>query len=299
MLDLGLDAYPIPTKLEEVGFFSKGWGRTMTDIVRLTAPPCLHKLAIANPDTRLSPSAQFLWSQGQSSPPNTVKELKLRDCVIIDPVFYDYVGSFEGLESFCFRRSMRELEDFDLTSLFAVLPSRYTSTLTKLSFHTYKNATTAKLAFKELKVLKELEVDWSMLLSYPYVAGKNWARKLPQSLEKLTIHDLWELSASDWHPQVVLKSYQPVVNDLISHKTAGLLGVKEFSFNAEYGSIHSEDWIEELKGIEAGIEEVELGFCNDCSPVGIRFSLDFPKIGGWTSIRSRRGLVEDGETPGV
>ena len=254
-------------KLEEVGVLSEGWGHTMTDIVRMTAPPCLHNLAIVVSYNPVNPSARFLWSQRQSSLPNTVKDLKLQSCDIYDPVFYDYVGSFQGLESFYFRGKLCVPEHLDLAPVFAVLPSRYASTLTRLSFHTYRDEIVPKLVFKELKVLKDLDVDWSMLLPLPYVGKDNWARWLPQSLEKLTIHDLgWNVD--DWNTQYVLKHFQPVVDDLISHKAAGLLRVKEFSFTAEFGLFYSEDSSVDLEGIE----EVALGFVDDCSPVGIRFS---------------------------
>lgn len=258
---------PTTTKLEEVGFLSEDCGHTMTDIVRMTASPCLHNLAIVASFNPVNPGARFLWSQRQSSPPNTVKDLKLRRCDIYDPECYDYVGSFKGLESFYFRGKIRVPAHFDLASLFAVLPSRYASTLTRLSFHTYKDEIVPKLDFKELKVLKDLDVDWWMLLPISYVARENWARWLPQSLEKLTIHDLgWNVN--DWNTQYVLKHFQPVVDDLISQKVAGLLRVKEFSFTAELGLFYSEDSSVDLEGIE----EVALGFFNDCSPVGIRFS---------------------------
>ena len=260
---------PAPLKLEDVGVFSKGCGHTITDIVRVTAPPCLQSLAIWNPDVSKNQSAQFLWAQRQSSPPNTVKELRLRQVNITDPVFFDYVGSLQGLESFYFRGSIRKPEDFDLSSLFAVLPSRYGNTLTKLSFHTYSYRTVPKLVFNELNNLKELDVDWAMLLPNPYVAKKNWARWLPQSLEKLTIHDFGEY-VLDWSAQFVLNRYQPVVNDVISHKAAGRLGVKEFSFTAEYGLIYSEDAHIDL----SGFDEVARGFYDDCLPAGIRFSFE-------------------------
>ena len=258
---------PAPLKLEDVGVFSRGWSHTITDIVRMTAPPCLHSLAIWNPDTMLSQSAPFLWAQRHSSPPNTVKELRLRQCDVTDPVFFDYVGSLQGLESFHFRGSIRKPEDFDLTSLFAVLPSRYGNTLAKLSFHTYSYLTIPKLVFNELNVLRELDVDWPMLFPNPYVAGENWACWLPQSLEKLTIHDFGE-SVMDWTSQFVLKRFRPVVDDLISQKAAGLLRVKEFSFTAELGLFYSDDSHVDL----SGFDEVERVFYNDCLPAGIRFS---------------------------
>ena len=254
-------------KLEEVGVLAEGWGHTMTDIVRMTAPPCLHNLAIAVSHHPLSPSARFLWSQRQSSLPNTVKDLKLWCCDVYDPVFYDYVGSFKGLESFSFRGKLCVPQHLDLAPVFAVLPSRYVSTLTKLSFYIYRDEIVPKLVFKELKVLKDLDVDWSMLLPSPYVARENWARWLPQNLEKLTIHDFgWNVN--DWNTQYVLKHFRPVVDDLISYKVAGLLRVKEFSFTAEFGLFYSEGLSVDLEGIE----EVALGFFNDCLPVGIRFS---------------------------
>ena len=53
---------PITPKLEDLGVFSKDWGHSITDIVRMTAPPCLHSLAIEAPNTDFAPSAQFLWS---------------------------------------------------------------------------------------------------------------------------------------------------------------------------------------------------------------------------------------------
>ena len=268
--DMGIFLGPASTRLEEAGVFKEFWNhdiRTITDIVRMTAPPCLRSLAIVNPDTSLFPSAKFLWSQLHSSPPNTVKELKLRRCDIIDPVFDEYLESLQGLESFYFRGSVRKLEKLDLTSLFALLPRHYRNTLTKLSFHTYRYETIPKLVFTPLNVLKELDVDWSMLLPNPYVAKKNWARWLPQSLEKLTIHDFGD-NVVDWTTQFVLKRYQPVVDDLISHKAAGLLGIKEFSFTAEFGLFYSEDSFVDL----SGIDEVARGFYNDCLPVGIHFS---------------------------
>ena len=262
-------ADPAPLKLEDVGVLSKDRGHTITDIVRMAAPPCLHSLAIWNPDTSMNQGAQFLWAQRQFSPPNTVKELRLRQVDITDPVFFDYVGSLQGLESFYFRGSIRKPEDCDLTSLFAVLPSRYGNTLTKLSFHTYSYLTVPKLVFNKLNNLKELDVDWPMLLPDPYVAKKNWARWLPQSLEKLTIHDFGE-DVMDWTAQFVSKRYQPVVDDVISHKAAGRLGVKEFSFTAEYGLFYSEDAHIDL----SGFDEVARGFHNDCLPAGIRFSFE-------------------------
>ena len=269
---MGFSLGPVRTKLENLGVLKENWNgndtvHTITDVVRMTAPPCLHSLAIENPDTGLFPSAKFLWSQFHSSPPNTVKELKLRRCEIVHPVFHEYLASLQGLESFYFRGSTPRPEKIDLTSLFAVLPRRHQNTLTKLSFHTYRYEAIPKLVFNKLTVLKELDVDWSMLLPNPYVAKKNWARLLPQSLEKLTIHDFGD-NVVDWTTPFVLKRYQPVVEDLISHKAAGRLGVKEFSFTAEFGLFYSEDSFVDL----SGIDEVARGFHNDCLPVGIRFS---------------------------
>ena len=261
---------PGPTKLQELGVLKEDWDdtiHTMTDIVRMTAPPCLHSLVIDNPHTSLFHSAKFLWSHFHSVPPNTVKELKLRRCDITDPVLGKYLASLQGLESFYFRGSIRMLDTFDLASLFATLPRYHRNTLTKLSFHTYRYETVPKLVFTQLNVLKELDVDWSMLLPNPYVAKKNWARWLPQSLEKLTIHDFGE-NVVHWTTQFVLKRYQPVVDDLVSHKAAGLLGVKEFSFTAEFGLFYSEDSFVNL----SGIDEVARGFYDECLPVGIRFS---------------------------
>ena len=256
------------TKLEDMRLSSQSWRHTIIDFMGMIAPRRRHSLSIESPDTSLFPSAQFL----HSSPPYTVKGLKLQRCDILDPIFRDYVGLLQGLESFFFRGSIRNPENFDLTSLFAVLPSRHGDTLTKLSFHTYRYVIVQKLVFKELKVLKELDVDWSMLFSDPYVATKDWVRRLPQSLEKLTIHDFGGDNLVDWkHPFVlfVLKRYQPVVDDLISYKAAGLLGIKEFSFTAEYGfPLHGLSFV----GLP-GVDEVARGFVNDCLPVGIRFSL--------------------------
>ena len=182
-------------------------------------------------------------------------------------MFYDYFGSLQGLESFNYRGSISKPKTSDLTSLLAVLPSRYRNTLTKLSFHTDRYVNVPKLVFKEFNVLKELDVDWPVLLPRRYVAKKKWARWVPQSLEKLTIHDFGE-SVVDWTTQFVLNRYQPVVDDLISHKVAGLLGIKEFSFTAEFGLFYSEDSFFDL----SGINEVARGFHDDCLPVGIHFS---------------------------
>ena len=269
--DLGIFIGPVRTKLADLGVLKENWIQcihSMTDIVRMTAPPCLHSLAIVNPDTSLSPSATCLWSQFRPSPPNTVKELKIRHCDIVDPMFYEYLGSLKGLESFCFRGSTSEPENVNLRSLFAVLPRHHRNTLTKLSFHTYRHET-IELIFEEFNVLKELDVDWPMLLPNPYIAGENWACWLPQTLEKLTIHDFGE-SVMDWTSQFVLKRYRPVVDDLISQKVAGLLRVKEFSFTAELGLFYSEDAHVDL----SGFDEVARGFYEECLPVGIRFSFE-------------------------
>ncbi|KAM0800055.1 hypothetical protein BDR22DRAFT_852712 [Usnea florida] len=259
--------------LDDMRLISQNWRHTVIDLHCMIAPS-MRGLSIETPDTSLYPSAQFLWSQRQpwsqrqSCPLNTVKGLKLQRCDILDE-FCAYVGWLQGLESFFFRGTIRNPEKYDLTSLFAVLPSRHGETLTKLSFHTYRYVIVSKLVFKELNVLKELDVDWPMLLSNPYVATKDWARRLPQRLEKLTIHDFGDIIA-DWKASFVLKRYRPVVHDLISHKAAGLVGLKEFSFTAEYGLFYDEESDVDL----SGIDEVARGFHSDCLPVGIRFSFE-------------------------
>ena len=50
----------------------------------------------------------------------------------------------------------------------------------------------SKPPFGQLTVLKELYVDWKMLLPRPYYAGKDWEPLFPQSLEALTVRDHYE-----------------------------------------------------------------------------------------------------------
>ncbi len=76
--------------------------------------------------------------------------------------------------------------------------------------------------FKRLEVLKQLHVDWQMLLPQPYVAGQHWEFLLPQSLEALIIHDDYApAELKDWSAPVLQERFGPVVEDLISSKKGG------------------------------------------------------------------------------
>lgn len=253
---------PILKVLKEVNVHSKGSGCTLSEIVCLTALPSLQTLAVWHPGSPSVPSARHLWKHRHSYPHNTVSNLKLWNCTMETWMLHDYLGSFENLKSFFFKGYGPVLHSFTPMPLFTILLSHSKNTLTKLSLRSHNGMATAKPPFKQLAVLKELYADWQMLLPQPYHVGENWKGLLPRSLEALTIHDHFCVNGlKGWNAQAINKRFEPVVEDLISCKTGGLPGIRNFSFTAIYS----------LQFL-VGIEEVEKGFRNRCGPVGLYFS---------------------------
>lgn len=261
---------PILTKLKEVNVYSTVRGCALPQAVCLTALPSLQRLAIWKLESPYFPSAPQLRSQRQSYPHNTVSNLKLWNSGMDTSMLYDYLESFDNLKSFDFLGQTHVAEIFDPMPLFAILLSHSKSTLTKLSLRSYWGNATAKPAFKQLEVLKELYVDWQMLLPQPYVVGENWEAFLPQSLEALTILDHYDFDVfKTWTAPLITTRFEPVIEDLISCKTGGLPAISDFSFTA-IQSLHCRP--EYLSGFFLGIKEVESRFRNRCELAGLRFS---------------------------
>ncbi|KAL9075863.1 MAG: hypothetical protein Q9161_001256 [Pseudevernia consocians] len=266
--NLANSSTPILKKLKEVNVHLLGQGCALPEIVCLTALPSLQRLAIWKLESPF-PSVPQIPSQRQSYTHNTVSNLKLWNTGMDTWLLYDYLESFDNLKSFSFLGQTLVTEIFDPMPLFAILLSHSKSTLTKLSLRSCNGNATAKPPFKQLEVLKELYVDWQMLLPQPYVVGENWEAILPQSMEALTIHDHYHLDKfEDWNAQLITTRLDPVVEDLISCKTGGLPGISDFSFTAGHGLLYRPEYWMPL----VGLSEMELGFRNRCELAGLRFS---------------------------
>lgn len=270
--NLANSSVSILNKLKEVNVRSKDTSCILPEIVGLTALPSLQTLAVWHPGSPSFPRARHLWEQRQSYPRNTVRNLKLWNCTMETRMLHDYLESFDNLKSFCFLGNGPMSQSFTTPMpIFTILLSNSKSTLTKLSFRTYSGNATTKPPFKQLEVLKELYVDWQILLPQPYHAGEKWEGLLPQSLEALSIHDHCDVDRlKDWNPRSITKRFGPVVEDLISCKTEGLPGIRDFSFTATYGLHYRPEYL--FEDFLVRIEGVELGFRNLCELVGLYFS---------------------------
>lgn len=256
---------PILTKLKEMNVYSSGWDCTLPDIVCLTALP-LHTFAVEYPE-----SPNFSGSERQSYLRSTIRNLKLWDSKIGMPMLHDYLESFDSLESFILRGPTG-----GNMPLFTILLSHSKTTLTKLVLRSYSaflppysRIPTGRPRFKQLESLKELHVDWQMLLPKVYVAGQDWEDLLPQSLETLTIHDDHDTDWEEWNVRIIAERYEPLVRDLISCKTGALPRFHDFRCTAWSG------FQEKYRGPSSlwpEILEVESGFRDRLGSAGVRFS---------------------------
>ncbi len=270
--NLASSSVPILNKLKEVNVLSGNRGCILSEIVSLTALPSLQRLAVWHPGPHSFAGAPQFWSRRQYYPQNTVSRLELWTWKMETWMLNDYLASFNNLESFSLKTRLADI--FDLMPPFALLLSHSKNTLTQLSLRSCNGNATAKPPFKRFEVLKQLHVDWQMLLPQPYVVGQNWEDLLPQSLEALIIHDDYApAELKDWSAPVLEKRFGPVVEDVISSKKGGLPALKYFSFTAVPPSLRYTPATQpEFRLLSVGIDEVKLGFRNRCEPVGVCFS---------------------------
>ncbi len=274
---------PILKKLKKLQIHSAATDYILSDLSCLIALPSLQTLAIKNLRHPECPPIQPLWPQPQSQPRSYVKNLELWNCNLRTWMLEMYLQSFHNLKSFAFRGGTRDIEVLNPMPIFTILLSHSQHTLTKLYLHSFDSYRKTRLPFKRLPNLKELSVGWEMLLPQPYFAGENWEPFLPQSLEALTIHDgsLWH-QVGAWNTQLIKKRFEPIVEDLLSCKTNGLPGLRNFSFTAREGLHCGPENPMEVDLV--GIEEVELDFRSRCAGAGLSFSF---KEHEWQMVQLR------------
>ena len=275
---------PIAQQLKEVNLHSMDPKSTLPEMLCLTAIPSLQTLSVWHrgpPRSRVVPHprppiAPPLPSQRQCYHKNKVSYLKLWPCELKLWDLHDFLESFDNLQSFHFLKRASRFEPFNPMPIVTILLKHSKTTLTRLSLSTRSGNATATPPFRQFKVLKELYVDWTMLLPRPYYAGKDWEPLLPQSLEALTVRDYHDTDiAESLTARVILERFEPVIEDLISNKTRGVLGIKDFSF-ATYDHMvlmqnYSGSWSYE------GIQELESSYRIRCGAVGLGFSFKNPE----------------------
>ena len=280
-----LASRPIPMlkKLKEPNSRSEiqSRGYTMVDVVRLTGIHLPQQPSVWYWESGSLSSADRPWAQLNLRPTITNRNLKLRGGQIDAWVLRDYLESFDKLTSLCLLDVARTGQVFDPMPPFAALLSHSKCTLTKLTLRSITGSTTAKPPFTELEALKELYVDWEMLLPQPYAAGWNWKHILPQSLETLTIHDNYD-TLEDWNTEFIWNRFEPVVEDVIACKVGELPRIRDFSFTARH-DLHSTGWYPHV--ILSEFSTLERNFYRRCQAVDVRFSFTSPEQ------RKERGCV--------
>ncbi|CAF9935082.1 hypothetical protein IMSHALPRED_010092 [Imshaugia aleurites] len=270
--NLANSSVPIAQQLKEVNLRSMDPKCTLPEMLCLTAIPSLQTLSVWHrgpPRPRVVPHprppiAPPLPSQRQRYHKNNVSNLKLWPCQLELWDLYDFLESFDNLQSFYFLESASRFELFNPMPIFTILLKHSENTLTKFSLSTWSGRANAKPPFGQLKVLKELYVDWTMLLPRPYYAGENWGPLLPQSLETLTVRD-----HEDWSARWIYERFGSLVEDLVSSKTRGVLGIKDFSITPKHRASFSYAF--------EGVQELESSYRIRCGAVGLGFSFKNPE----------------------